>query len=75
MEPGLSSARSSRDAVVLINSAVRIVAHSAEIAILAPYLKFSCALAIGLSNFCEKNYEFMGLFSRRMCVTKKFKFH
>jgi hypothetical protein len=60
MEPGLSSARSSRDAVVLTDSATRIVAHSAEIAGFGPLLEIFVRTGHRDAGFLRKNLGIQG---------------
>jgi len=60
MEPGLSSARSSRDAVVLTDSAVRIVAHSTEITGFDPQFVIFARNGCGAAGFSGKNKDIHG---------------
>lgn len=61
MEPGLSSARSSRDAVVLTDSAVRIVAQSAEIAGFGLLFEIFVRTGHRCAVFLRKNLCMQGL--------------
>jgi hypothetical protein len=79
MEPGLSSARSSRDAIVLTDSAVRIVAHGSDtrffLFFIAEKAEFPAQwifIAVKIVRLLPMHH---GVKQSAFAAVKKFKFH